>query len=142
MFCVNSESSFQKVTLGLARRGEPQSLWSQKLAWHFSLPRTQEPVTCHVGEKSQFPTNGLTPKRNQDGASQLQVQGGLIPVAAPTGVLVCWVGGGRLGEVTQDPHLTPLGLSTRLKTPPLRTAWKVLDGYVVFQSGRASKCFI
>lgn len=107
MFCVNSEGIFQKVTLGLVRRGEPQSLWSQKLAWHFSLPRTQEPVTCHVGEKSQFPTNGLTPKRNQDGASQPQVQGGLIPVATPTGVLVCWGWGARGGN--PGPSLDPPG---------------------------------
>lgn len=39
VFCVSSEGIFQKVTLELERRGEPQSLWSQKLAWHFSLPR-------------------------------------------------------------------------------------------------------
>lgn len=108
----------------------------------FSPKRTQEPVTCHAGEKSQFSTNGLTPNRNQDGASQLQVHGGLIPVGAATPCVAWCAEGGGLEEVTQDPHLTPLELSTPLKTSPLRTAWKVLDGYVVFQSGRASKCFI
>lgn len=73
----------------------------------FSPKRTQEPVTCHVGEKSQFSTNGLTPNRNQDGASQLQVHGGLIPVAAPTGMLVCWGWGARGGN--PGPSLDPPG---------------------------------